>query len=917
MQPSPIPNPEQVTMGMNDPNHRAALQQRQQQQSQQQPQPQPQPQSQQPQRTQRPGANVSLPDDLGSLTPQEHEQVRRHAQQIMSMTSQEELEKIKLNLQNMTPEQKQFIAKKQMDPLSYFFRCQAVNNLRRHKQRNMAHVPNAANNPMTGDPMTAQQRQMFQSMMNLQRNSTFPGHAQPHLDPSSFIGNVENIQGQQADGLRSQEEGQLVVPASSSQMNQPRFPPPQNVFQAGQPLDQGGQAGMNGAGISPQFLPQSQLQNPQAVQQDRSQHATPSRAQVQVQAQTQAARLQAAQKAQMAIAQAGQGNPQLQQQIAQQSPAMPMLNRPMPPGQMSPTQVAAQARPPSRPQSMGQHPTGVQPHPGQPGIQGRPQIPANLPPHVQAQLARMTPDQLNAFLNAQRRRAQQNNQALAQANAALQQPMQQSLSQPGQGQPMVNSQMDNNQALRTSLGLQQQLPNMGGGQMQNQMSQQMSAQQQQQQQRQHLYQFHLLNQQGNGLEMTPDQIKEMDGLPFPPALIGNSQTSPLPKHVKTWGQLKQWAAENPQVMGGVDPNKLITIQKYHLAQIMTQGKRNGRNPDQAGQAHGAPMSASGRNQYEQHFPGGAQGQLPMSVPPVTPQEVQMARHRLGVQVQNYTDEQLRDMLFRSRLNKLQAARARAMQNYAAQNVNQGQLAQPAQPIPQPPVIAPQGTPQAKPQPQPAQQTPQANQHAQAVKVQNGTPGKGPTKGAAAKQPPKRKSNAEESLEGQNPPGLMPTQTAAPQVPSVPGAPRPNLNFTREQLAAMTPQQREKAEAYIRRQQSQNRTPINRAAAEEAWNNLPENIKQLYNDISRTVPFGDPITLPPEQKAVMSQQLRDCIDMLSRMDTLVQWFAKVPNQEKNVRSLLGMVSLCCSSSSSFSFNSTSSSLLPCPSLQPKP
>lgn len=270
----------------------------------------------------------------------------------------------------------------------------------------------------------------------------------------------------------------------------------------------------------------------------------------------------------------------------------------------------------------------------------------------------------------------------------------------------------------------------------------------------------------------------------------------------------------------------------------------------------------------------------------------MARHRLGAQVQNYTDEQLRDVLFRNRLNKLQATRARAMQGFAGQNVNQGQLAQPAQPaqpIQQPPAIAPQGTPQAKPQP--AQQTPQANQQAQAAKAQNATPGKGPTRGPAAKQPPKRKSNAEESLEGQNPPGLMPAQTTAPQVPSVPGAPpRPNLNLTREQLAAMTPHQREQAEAYIRRQQNQNRTPINRAAAEEAWNNLPEHIKRLYNDISRTVPFGDPIPLPPEQKAIMSQQLRDCIDMLSRMDTLVQWFAKVPNQDKNVRSLLGMVSL---------------------------
>lgn len=208
----------------------------------------------------------------------------------------------------------------------------------------MAHGQNAArmdNNAIMGDPMmNAQQRQM---MMNLQRNSAFPNNQQPGLDPSSFIGNVENIQGQQADGLRSQEAGQLVVPASSS-LNQTPFPNNQNMFPVGQPLGQGGQANMNGTGISPQFMGQPQLPNSQPMQQDRPPQAATA------QAQTQAARAQAAQKAQIAMSsQTGQGNPQVQQQIAQQSPAMPMLNRPMPSQQMSPSQMPAQTQPPSRP----------------------------------------------------------------------------------------------------------------------------------------------------------------------------------------------------------------------------------------------------------------------------------------------------------------------------------------------------------------------------------------------------------------------------------------------------------------------------------------------------------------------------------------------------------------------------------------
>lgn len=888
MQASPLPGQQQMSMGMNDPNHRAALQQQQQQQAAML-------QQQQQRVQQRSAGNISLPDDLNSLPPQELEHVRRLAHQMLTKTSPEDMEKIKMNLQNMTPEQKQYLSRRQIDPMTYFFRSQALTQLKRHKKNRMemAQAQNPArldpNNTMMGDPMmSAQQRQVYENMMNLQRNSAFPGNTQPGIDPSSFIGNVENIQGQQADGLRSQEAGQLVVPASGSQINQPAFSTSQNVFQAGQQQQQqpqpppqqqqqpqqlgpAGQANMNGAGISPQFINQPHLHNPQAVQQDRSQQAAPS------QGQTQAARAHAAQKAQLGMSQAGRGNPQMQQQIPQQSPAMPMLNRPMP-GQMSPTQMAAQTRPPSRPAGIGQQHPAMQSVPGQPAMQARPQIPPNLPPMVQQQLAQMTPEQLNVFLMAQRRRAVENSIAQAQQQPAS---MQQSLSQPGQGQHMANGQMNNNQNLRASLGLQQQIPNVAGGQMQNQMppGQQMPVQQQQQQQqqRQQAYKLRLLQQQSNGMEMTPEQVKEMDRLPFPPSLINSNQNSSFPKNIKTWGQLKQLAGANPQVLGGrAGLSKLMTLQKLHLAQIVAQGKENNRNPDQMGQGNNETSSMVPPQQFP---PGNQQGPINLSaVPPITANDIKTARQRLGEQEQRFTDEQLRDLLYRNRINKLQAAQAGALQNLAVPNGNQGQPAQPGQPGQQPPTIPPQNMQQAKQPPQ----TPQS-----AKPPQSATPGKG-TKGvgAAAKQPAKRKSTNEHPMEAQNSSGPIPAQPAIPQGAAVPGAPRPNPPF------AMTPQQRLQFEAHLRRQQGQQQGQqpriSSRASAEEAWNNLPDNVKQLYNDISRTVPVGEPIPFTPEQKAAMAPQFRECTELLSRMDTLVNWFVQLPNQERIVRSLLGMV-----------------------------
>jgi hypothetical protein len=886
VQASPMPGQQQMAMGMNDPSQQAAMQHRQQQQQQQQQPQQQQAMLQQQRAQQRPGSGIPLTDDLSTLSAQDYDHVCRIANQILAKTPQEDVDKIKMNLQNMTPEQRQYLSRKNMDPITYFFRSQALNQLRRHKRLRMEQQrpPNTGvdpNSAIMGDPMmNAQQRQMFQNMMNLQRNSAFSMGGQPNLDPSAFIGNVENIQGQQADGLRSQEAGQLVVPASSSQMNQQPFPNSQNMFQ-------GGQANMNGASISPQFFPQQHLQNSQNLQQDRTQQAP--QFQPQSQAQTQAqARAQAAQKAQMAISQAGQANSQMQQQMTQQNSAMPMLNRPMAPGQMSPAQVAAQARPPSR--APGQQPNGVQSIGGQPAMQGRPQIPSNLPPVVQEQLARMTQEQLTAFLMNQRRQIS-NNQAMARQNATQQSmPMQQNLSQPGQGQQMANGQMNNSQNMRTSLNLQQQLAGMGGTQPPNQMlpgQQQMSAQQrqQQQQQRQHdLYKMQLLRQQSGGLDFSADQVKDMDRVPFPPSILSNNPNvpSPVPKHIKSWGQLKQWATANPQLLGGIDLQKLVTFQKFHMAQMVAQNKENGgQNPWMQMPFQGQPQQYMNQQQFQ-----AGQQQAPSSGPPVRPisgQDIQMARQRLGAQVQNYTDEQLRELLYRNRQKQMMLQAQTRAAHAASQGVSQTQSSQ------QTPVSAPSAAPQVKTEAQPQQQLTQINQQTQAAKAPNPTPGKS-VKGPAAKQPPKRKMANDEGVDAQNTPAQKPSQLATSQGVSGPTPSRSNLQLTREQVAAMTPQQRAQLEAHIRRQQgqTQNRVPITRAVAEEAWNNLPEKIRQLYNEISKQAPPADPVTVQPEKKAQMAQQLRECTDMLGRMDTLVQWFAKIPNQEKNVRSLLAMV-----------------------------
>lgn len=888
MQTSPVPGQPQmaVNMGMNDPNQQAMMQQRQQQQTamlQQQQQ-----QQQQAQRAQQRPGNAALPDDLNNLSPQEHDHVTRLANQMLAKTSKEDMEKIRVNLSNMNPEQRQYLTRKNMEPMQYFFRSQALNQLRRHKRaKELGRTPNAnvdPNSAMMGDPamMNQHQRQMFQSMMNLQRNNGFPGNPGQGLDPNVFIGNVENIQGQQADGLRSQEAGQLVVPASSSQMNQAPFPNnQQNMFQ--QQMGQNGQANMNGAGVEPQMF------NPQQVQQTGSngpqgrmqfQNQQPQQSQQAQAAAAQAqARAQAAQKAQMAMS--GQ-NTQAQSHIGQGSPAMNILNQPMAPGQMSPVQMPNQSRPPSRTPNMGQHPGGV-PGGAQPTMQGRPQIPPNLPQAVQEQLNAMSNEQLHAFLLNQRRAALANNMQRQNNGAQQSGPIPQNMAQAGQTQGIFNGQMGNNPRLRNSISMQQGMNAAGPQQLPN--GQQMTPQQQMHRAQQNdMSRFQMLRPQNTGIEMNPDQVNQMDRATFPQSLLTNN--SQVPKHIKTWGQLKQWVASSPQASTGIDLNKLMTLQKLHFAQIISVHAK-----DQNGQAQGQGILANpfqtgpqGQAKNGQNVPGGQTANMP-PMRPITAQDIHMARQRLGPQSPQYSDDQIREILRnRQRQILIQTAHQRAQaQAHMNTNVAPGQTQPPAQPQ----VSVPQNTQQAKQPSMPQPQTTGGETPAStAAKSQAGAPGgKGP-KAAAAKQNSKKRPSTDDTGAAAAAVAQQAQATATPT--NTQRAPAP---FSQEQFAAMSPQQRLQIEAHMRRQQqSQLRGPIlNRAAAEEAWNNnLPPKIMEAYNEISKNAPPAQPVPISPDQKAVMTQQLRDSLDVLGRLDVLVlHGFAKMQDQERKIKNLLAM------------------------------
>ena len=218
-----------------------------------------------------------------------------------------------------------------------------------------------------------------------------------------------------------------------------------------------------------------------------------------------------------------------------------------------------------------------------------------------------------------------------------------------------------------------------------------------------------------------------------------------------------------------------------------------------------------------------------------------------------------------------------------QNLNQTQPPQvTAVPTPTPAKQTVPTATQAPPQPA---QTPQTTN----AKVQpTSSGGKGAKGGAAGKSASKKRPHSDDVVEIQNPKAQPPSQ-APPQAAATSAPARPPLNLTREQLTALSPTQRSQLEAHMK-QQRQPRPQLSRIAAEENWNTtLPDQLKHWYNEMAKAViPNSGPKDISTEDKAIMAQQLRESTDMLSRLDTLVQWLIKLPQQEKNVKALLSMV-----------------------------
>ena len=573
------------------------------------------------------------------FSEEEHKHISQIASNMAKRTSPEDLIKIR---ESWSEQQKQHMAQNNMDPLIVYFRTQATREYSR--QRHAAQIQNS---------VPPAQQQMALNFGGQPANSSFPA-------------SINQLQGQQADGLRSQEVGELVVPASNTQGMNPE------QFQLRDAMLQNHQRQANGT-------PNSML-GQQQNQQNR---------QAQVQAQS---------RAQAAARAAHLGLPaQNQQNMPQANTPLSQLNRPQ-----------GLNRPPSRaPQQPQQGVAGQQIPQQQPGQVNQNNF-ARFPPELQAILRQKPRSEWAATAKAyvqssqvamERSLSQQPNSMPMQNNGQIQQlpngqylggstiapSMQSSLStgamptqaQPPRSQPENAQQMLQQQQQQRQLQQNQELTR----QRQIQMSQihaQQVANQQQSQLQQQLQggQYQQQPAKTPVLPLTPQQMAYMDTqethVTIAQNLSSHPQWSPT---IKTWGQLKQWLQRFP--IPNLPLSRVEEVQRTQFGGLLAaRQKAMMQRQQQQQQAGGLPIGQAGlqgqqlqqqmisqaRPAMPQHLNSGVPNSMMAQVKPVTPEEIANAR-RMNAHFLNMPDARIAAIMqeqrvkaFQNRLNNEQVMR---------------------------------------------------------------------------------------------------------------------------------------------------------------------------------------------------------------------------------------------------------------------
>lgn len=766
------------------------------------------------------------------LTAEEHNQVRALAEGLLKNMPQEQAQNMRQKLFSaMQPQQRDNVIKSGQDPLARHLYQQALNKMVKQKTMQHGQVPGAQMNQagmMSAQaPNANMQRPPSQAAMPA--GNMMPGQ---DIDFSSFAG-------QQADAMKMQGAGELVVPASNNV----------NLDQA-----MGNMGPMN---MGQGQMPQQAMNNPAYAAMLRQQQIAREQMMVRTQAMQQAQQARnAANAAQAAQAQMLRGQPGglNANQAAQQSPAMSMLNRPMvPPGQQGSATPQQRPQQPNQmnPQMMAQAPQAGM-NPGQGGMfpMQNPNL-QNLPPQFRQRMANMSDDQVRQFLqNLQRQQSQK------------MQP-----SGPPQGFPEGVSGPD---AMNGMQGFPTGMP--GGPQPNSGQPLNPNAQ---------LHQKLALQQQ---------RLREMDAKPFPPKMVQELQCQ-IPQHITTWGQLKEFIGQNQaNLQSGLLEKTRRLQQAIFRGNLGPPGQNANGQPVAPAQTMGpsVPQQASMAGGQAPPAPMGQRQAVPpnQNRPQInfepTPQEIQVFRQKMVAQGQNPTDELVKQTVRRWKIQRYQQEQQRNNQLRQAQ-------------------MGPGGRPDQSIQAQATQQAQQMSRPPAQMMPKQAQPAMGamPQADQGGQKRPRADEVIEISNPNQSPQRATPTAGQPPrQLPRF--TPEQLAAMTPEQKAQlhqrMQQQQmqvRAQREA-LRRAQSQTgqhqsgEQPSQNVKPQQNPQQLKQKIQAMKDQISARYKKGNPIALDQNSLNQALESLKEIGGYVPKMEqsfgVAVGWFG-----ERNVQQMIVTVS----------------------------
>ena len=852
------------------------------------------------------GPLQQVPPNQGQphLTAEDHQMIQRLAHNLAINTPRDQLEIIRHNLENMQPDQRQFLIQQNLDPITYFFRSHATRKFLEQRARMGQRAVHEINVP--GNAVMPQQpRPPSQNALPIPPQPAHPAQVPPSQTvDSSFGGNMDQILGQQQEALRSQEAGQVVVPASQQRGGIRSTPQQQSNTLLG-----GSQVMPNVISALP--TASQYWGNPQMLQGNiQPGHVqvpphTANFANISTPAQLQG--------------QMGGLNSQIGR-VPQQAPNMPNLNKglkesPHTQNRWHQQRVAQPNQPPD------QASLGVQQATPQPGAPGA--MDANQKQRMLNQrLAGMPPEQRREFMMNLQRRPRPAPLANIQATESVAAQMPENPA--GQQMPIQdvsNATLNNaDGALDPSTSQQPPLVAVPG-------LQQAPSQRAQQAARQKAHVAHLAN------IMSDEQVQQMDLLEFPITILNNAVTpSHLPPNIKTWGQLKSWAQKHNELPHELQL-KIRMLQGLHYKDLMKQNNQSQQTPQSsAANAQGAvrpsapvaPMMVPGRGNGQLFQSGNssivAQGPGVTGAPPVPPptvQEIQAFRATLPENRLSLNDEQISSSIFKQRQDMVKPQGQPNMGPNQVPNTNRQRIYQPGlqvqqfptasnQPIP---TVQPGHRPQYQQSPRPAGSISKEQPVKQPTSNRNPpqTQNQGQTKGV-------KRTNNDDVVEVVNTNSVKQEPQAHPIQAQTTEQVKSNLqqNATEQFSSAHPPKQTVKAEQAGFTNQSGSDTqsqlstqpPQSKALLEAEQRKL--RLQQMLTEVAHSMPVRQPISVSPETKARMTQKLREARSMMLRLDNVLPVLFRMCPGQQMAEELVRMVRIIQSLSRLFSDGGTAPS-----------